>query len=134
MYDKENNYRYRLETYDPKVRKHICPACEKRTFVRYIDTATGEYVSTDVGKCDRLEKCGYHKTPRDFFNEHGKPNTKDYFFPKKTANTTHALRTAIVSTWLTENSTNAEKAQGLDIGDWLVAADRGWNLKVEEYL
>lgn len=319
MYDKENNYRYRLETYDPKVRKHICPACEKRTFVRYIDTATGEYVSTDVGKCDRLEKCGYHKTPRDFFNEHGKPNTKDYFFPKKTVNTARApdtfskvsaefaadtmrgflannlylymlkqfgweaterafslyhvgtckywrgatvfwqidseyrhrtgkimlydritghrvkdpvskimwvhklqmfrdfklrqclfgehllkgtdapvaivesektaifasiffpgtiwlatgglenlreettrclmgrriylfpdlgaeakwvkkansipaLRTAIVSTWLSENSTNAEKAQGLDIGDWLVAADRGWNLKVEDYL
>ena len=28
-----------------------------------------------------------------------------------------ALRTAIVSTWLTEHSTKAEKAQGQDIGD-----------------
>lgn len=83
MYDKDNSYRYRLETYHSREQKHICPGCEKRTFVRYIDTATGEYVSTDVGKCDRLEKCGYHKTPKDFFNEHGQPNTKDYFFPKR---------------------------------------------------
>ncbi|MGM9738170.1 MAG: DUF6371 domain-containing protein [Candidatus Cryptobacteroides sp.] len=83
MYSNDLKYRYRLETYDPKVRKHICPGCEKRTFVRYIDVQTGEYVSTDVGRCDREEKCGYHKTPRDFFAENGLPSTKEYFFPKR---------------------------------------------------
>ena len=71
MYNEDSKYRYRLETYDPKVRKHICPGCGKRTFVRYIDVFGGEYVSTDVGRCDREEKCGYHKTPRDFFAENG---------------------------------------------------------------
>ena len=77
MYNDDSKYRYRLETYDPKVRKHICPGCGKRTFVRYIDVFGGEYVSTDVGRCDREEKCGYHKTPRDFFAENGKPSSKE---------------------------------------------------------
>ena len=44
MYNDDSKYRYRLETYDPKVRKHICPGCGKRTFVRYIDVFGGEYV------------------------------------------------------------------------------------------
>ena len=66
---KSLKYRYALETYDPKVRKHICPACRKRPFVRYVDLESGEYVSTDVGRCDREEKCGYHKKPRDYFEE-----------------------------------------------------------------
>ena len=82
MYNDDSKYRYRLETYDPKVRKHVCPGCGKRTFVRYIDVLGGEYVSTDVGRCDREEKCGYHKTPRDFFADNGRPSTKEYFFPK----------------------------------------------------
>lgn len=86
MYDKDLTRRYRLETYDPKVRKHICPACEHRSFVRYIDTETFQYVSTEVGRCDRDQKCGYHKTPRDWFAEHGGAPKKDYFFPKKDPN------------------------------------------------
>ena len=75
-------YRYALETYDPKVRKHVCPACHKRTFVRYVDMESGEYVSTDVGRCDREQKCGYHKRPRDHFEENGGGPRKDYFFPR----------------------------------------------------
>lgn len=83
MYDKDLTHRYRLETYDSRIKKHICPACEHRTFVRYIDTETGEYVSTDVGRCDREQKCGYHKRPRDHFAEHGGAPKKEYYFPKK---------------------------------------------------
>ena len=75
-------YRYTLETYDPDIKKHVCPACGKRSLVRYIDVETGEYVSTEVGRCDREQKCGYHKRPRDFFDEHGGGPRKEYFFPK----------------------------------------------------
>lgn len=82
MNNKTLKYRYTLETYDPKVRKHICPACGKRTFVRYADLETGEYVSTEVGRCDREQKCGYHKRPRDYFDENVGDRKKDYFFPK----------------------------------------------------
>lgn len=76
-------YRYRLETYSREIRKHVCPACGKRTFVRYVDVETGGYVSTDVGRCDREKKCGYHKRPRDWFLEHGTGDRRDYFFPRQ---------------------------------------------------
>lgn len=82
MYDNNLHYRYQLETYDPEVGKHICPVCGKRTFVRYVDSETGEYVSTDVGRCDREEKCGYHKRPKDWFTEHNGAPERQYYFPK----------------------------------------------------
>lgn len=86
MYNHDSSYRYRLETYKPDVKKHVCPACGKRSFVRYIDVETKEYVSTEVGRCDREEKCGYHKRPKDYFAEHGTPKGKDYYFPDKSLN------------------------------------------------
>lgn len=62
-------YRYRLEKYDGPKSKHICPSCGKKTFVLYVDTQTNEYIGDDVGRCDRLVNCGYHKPPRVFFEE-----------------------------------------------------------------
>lgn len=48
---------------DKSSKKHICPNCNKRTFVLYIDTITGEYLPTDFGRCDREQNCNYHKAP-----------------------------------------------------------------------
>lgn len=79
---KEIYHRYRLETYNSEIRKHVCPSCEKRTFVRYVDVETGEYLANDVGRCDREKKCGYHKTPRDYFREHDTGTVRTYFFPR----------------------------------------------------
>lgn len=50
-------------------RKEICPNCGKRTFTPYIDE-TGTILDESTGYCDRRDKCGYHKTPGDFFKEH----------------------------------------------------------------
>ena len=36
-------------------------------FVRYIDTATGQYIADEVGHCDRQESCGYHLKPHEYF-------------------------------------------------------------------
>lgn len=60
--------KYTLEPYQLAQRmgrrqKHTCPACGKRTFVRYIDIETNQYISDDIGKCDREIKCAYHKKP-----------------------------------------------------------------------
>lgn len=53
--------------------KITCPECGKpRVFTRYIEKSTGNYLSDDVGRCDRLDNCGYHKPPREFFKENGK--------------------------------------------------------------
>ena len=49
--------------------KHICPNCGHKTFVRYVDNETGQYLNENVGKCDRLDKCAYHYPPRSFFKD-----------------------------------------------------------------
>ena len=36
----------------------------------YIDTENNnQYLSVRVGKCNRLDKCGYHYTPREYFTD-----------------------------------------------------------------
>ncbi len=56
-----------LETYRGTKSRHACPACNgKGVFVRYIDER-GEYLSTDVGRCNRESKCGYHYKPKQYF-------------------------------------------------------------------
>ncbi len=56
-----------LETYRGTKSRHTCPKCGCRgVFVRY-QTENGEYLSNDVGRCNRESKCGYHKKPKEFF-------------------------------------------------------------------
>jgi hypothetical protein len=63
-------YKYRL---DKGSTKFLCPNCPKKTFVLYIDTETGNYLTDDFGKCDREQNCNYHKAP---------PKGKKYFLIK----------------------------------------------------
>jgi hypothetical protein len=65
---KENHYS--LEKYNPTIGKQICPDCGHRTFVRYTSNNKKEYLHDTVGRCDREEKCGYHKKPKDYFQEY----------------------------------------------------------------
>jgi hypothetical protein len=53
-------HRYTLEK---SSKKHVCPDCTKKTFVRYIDTHTGEYLPPNYGRCDRESKCLYIMNP-----------------------------------------------------------------------
>ena len=56
----KTGFKYSLERGS---KKSQCPNCMKKTFVRYIDNETGEYLSHDYGRCDREQKCGYFRTP-----------------------------------------------------------------------
>jgi hypothetical protein len=49
--------------------KVICPSCLHKTLVLYLDNSTGIPLDPEVGKCDRLDKCKYHKTPKMFYAE-----------------------------------------------------------------
>ena len=55
-----NEYRYIL---DKGNKKHYCPECNKKTYVHYIDTITGDYLPDQLGRCDRESKCTYHLNP-----------------------------------------------------------------------
>ena len=60
-------HRYILEKGNKKIH---CFNCGKKTFVRYIDTDTGDYLPERYGRCDREIKCSYHLNPyRDGYTQ-----------------------------------------------------------------
>lgn len=72
--------RYSLEKYKGRSTRYFCPNCNKRTFTRYIDYQTGKHISENTGRCNRVEKCGYHFSPKMYFEKNGVvPNGKDVF-------------------------------------------------------
>lgn len=66
--------RYILEKYKGLKSRFDCPNCNgKKTFTKYIDTETNEYLSDHVGRCNKIDKCEYHFKPKQFFADN-----KDY--------------------------------------------------------
>lgn len=67
------DHRYILEPYKGMNTRHKCPSCMNRnkTFSRYIDTETGLHLAHSAGRCERVDKCGYHKTPAEHFKDNG---------------------------------------------------------------
>ncbi len=74
-----NENRFVLERYKAGgSNRYVCPSCgQKRSFTRYVDTETGEYVGEECGKCDHTASCGYHLPPRDFFRDHPELSPRD---------------------------------------------------------
>jgi len=65
-------HRYILEPYKGMNTRYRCPApdCGKnKTFSLYIDTEKGEHIHHSVGRCNRESNCGYHYTPKQYFQD-----------------------------------------------------------------
>jgi hypothetical protein len=75
-------YRYTFERYAGPASKHKCPSCgQRRTFTRYVDTATGEHLAEHVGRCDRQDRCGHHVKPREYFADGGERPSGEWIPP-----------------------------------------------------
>lgn len=57
-------YKYIL---DRSSKKFVCPKCNKKTFVKYIEFETRNYLNDAFGRCDRESNCSYHSTPQGEF-------------------------------------------------------------------
>jgi hypothetical protein len=66
-----NFHRFILQPYKGTATRFRCPSCQvsRKTFTRYIDTETSDYLHTDVGRCSRDNNCGYHYPPKKYFQE-----------------------------------------------------------------
>ena len=70
-----SEYRFHLQKYRPGS-KTVCPECgRKASFTRYIDGEGQIPFPDNVGKCDHINSCGYHYTPKEYFHDY--PAVKD---------------------------------------------------------
>jgi hypothetical protein len=63
-----SQHRYHLDTNSRN--KIACPNCKKaKRFSKYIDTEGEIEFPDDIGRCDRINNCGYHMPPREYFEQ-----------------------------------------------------------------
>lgn len=79
-----SDHRYILQPYTGRNSRYTCPKCGKANqFSKYFDTETGEVLADNVGRCNRIDKCGYHYTPKQYFANNGiKPEKVEVYTPK----------------------------------------------------
>lgn len=65
-----HSHKFTLEPYKGMKTRYTCPNCgQKKAFTRYIDVESGEHLADHVGKCNREVNCGYHYTPKQYFQD-----------------------------------------------------------------
>ena len=89
-----NGYKYQLEPCDVIKTRYECPGCHHKTFVRYVFTGTHTPIADAVGKCNRVDKCGYHYTPREYFHD-----TDDKFGSEETAEAVELYKIGTSKKW-----------------------------------
>lgn len=103
-------YPYIFETYEiGKTNKHKCPLCGEFTFVRYIYTDTEDHIGNEVGKCDRISRCGYWHKPGEFFKKN----------PAKRRNLNSSINNVWMNELKTEKNENYDVINKLDFEDKL---------------
>ena len=64
-----SEYRFHLQKYRPGSKK-VCPKCGRKScFTRYVDGNAQIAFPNHVGKCDHINSCGYHYTPKKYFQD-----------------------------------------------------------------
>ena len=81
--DKMKNFQ--LEKYNGRNSRHCCPKCgDPHSFTYYIDEA-GNVLDKSVGRCNHESGCGYHYTPKEYFQDNPtiKPGSNAFIMPRK---------------------------------------------------
>lgn len=73
----ESIYKHILEPSGNGREYHICPNCGAKKFTWYIDVDTGLPLADYVGRCERINSCGYHYPPREYFKSLNFQNGKN---------------------------------------------------------
>ena len=69
--------RYSLQSYKGIATRHACPSCgDKRSFAYYVDEENTPLHSS-VGRCNHESSCGYHYTPKQYFQDHPECRTSN---------------------------------------------------------
>lgn len=60
---------YQLERYHGRSSRHQCPKCgDKTSFAYYVDE-NGNILDKSCGRCNHESSCGYHYTPKEYFQD-----------------------------------------------------------------
>ena len=72
---------YSLQRYKGTATRHTCPNCgDRHSFAYYVDEQDTPLHPT-VGRCNHESGCGYHYTPKQYFQDHPEcRTTKDFSF------------------------------------------------------
>ncbi len=90
---------YSLQKYKGTATRHTCPKCgDRHSFVYYVDE-NNVPLHPSVGRCNHESGCGYHYTPKEYFQEHPEHRTTNDFFYG-----THALPISICVPVIRSNS------------------------------
>ena len=77
-------HRFILEPYKGKITRHNCPSCkEKGCFSHYIDIDRIIEFPAHVGRCNRENNCGYHFTPKQYFEQNPEKAELIHDFPPR---------------------------------------------------
>ena len=68
---------YSLQGYKGMATRHACPNCgDKRSFAYYVDEENTP-LHPSVGRCNHESSCGYHYTPKQYFQNHPECRTSN---------------------------------------------------------
>lgn len=71
---------YSLQRYKGTATRHICPNCgDRHSFAYYVDEQ-GIPLHPTVGRCNHESGCGYHYTPKQYFQERPECRAANGFF------------------------------------------------------
>lgn len=68
--EKMKTHRFVLEKYHGPRSRTMCPHCKRyKCFTRYVDLEGKYTFPMEVGRCNHENSCGYHLTPKAFFEQ-----------------------------------------------------------------